>query len=189
VPDPDASEVDSTPPIVYLSQPPSAAEHALAGAVDRHDGDQVPFWMLAKVAERLHLVAAWANRFDMFFRRGRRWAVAGISAALLNLGLVGHFVLTKAEDVGAAGEREAAQRRDADIYRAATEEKITELRLDIRELRAALRKMSGLDPMTPRGSTYPPDSSIPVPPPDKITLLQPEGFPPCLLVDTVPWLL
>lgn len=189
MPDPDATEVDATHPIVYLSQPPVPADHSLAAAVGLHDGAHVPFWMFAKVADRLHLTATWVSRFDTFVRRGRRWAVAGISAALLNLGLAAHYVVTRAEAVGAADERAAAVQRDADIYRTATEEKITELRLDIRELRAALRKMSGLDPITHGRSTYTPDSSIPSLP-DKISLrLKPQGIPSCLLVDTVPWLL
>ncbi|MES2170574.1 MAG: hypothetical protein V4479_07610 [Actinomycetota bacterium] len=188
----DTQSFDASSPAIYLVMPSTPEEHSLAGSVGLHDGEPVPFHMLAKVAGRLHKVSTWASRFDVFMRRGKRWAYAGISAALLNLGIAGHFVIDRAEAVGAADERAAAIQRESERFRNSTDEKINELRLDIRELRAALRRISGTD-LVPQGTRFnPPDSSAPRRRSlDKLSLhlTPPQGLPQCLLLDTaLPWL-
>jgi hypothetical protein len=179
--DDEAQSFDASSPAIYLGLPPTPENHSLAGSVGLHDSAAVPFHMFAKVADRLHKVSTWASRFDVFMRRGKRWAYAGISAALLNLGIAGHFVIDRAEAVGAAEERAAGMARDVERYRAATDERLSDLRSQIQELRTAMYRKSGIDPLPlPR----PPNSGIPRPALDKLALTVLTG-PSCSILDSM----
>lgn len=147
--------IDDNAPATYLNQPPTDEEHLLAEQCDKHDGDSVPFWMLAKVAGRVQRGATWQGKLDAIFARARLWARVALSAAAANLAGVGLYWLHAHDAAVAAGERAAAGDRAFEEYRRITDEKFVELRLDIRELRAALHRLTGVDPLP-----LPPNSDI-----------------------------
>lgn len=145
--------IDNTAPVAYLTQDPTPEETVLAEQVGQHLGAPVPFWMFARLALKQWGVSAWAASRRKMERRLRRWVIAGASIAATNLGGLFVFLYHRADAmaeqqraVGAEQERAAELARDVQRYRDATEETIRELRLDIRELRAAMRKMTGVDP-------------------------------------------
>lgn len=176
--------VDATPPIVYLTQPPSPSEHTLAAALGLHDGAVVPFWMFAKVVERLHLAVAWVSKADAVKRWVRRSLIAGVGAAALNLSAIGGYALHRAAAEATAEEHAAGLARVAEIYRMINDEKIDQLRIEVAQLRSALLKISGIDPLRAPAPT-PSDSAIFLSP-DKFSLNpSPDQGTPCSLVSAL----
>ncbi len=138
-----AEHHQSDDPAVYLVLPPTPEEHILAEQVDLHGGAAVPFWMFSKVAHRLKRQAAWIGQMDGLFRRVRRYTIAGLTALAMNLTAVGGYALHRASQNGASEERAMNLERATQQQRDAVEREIQDLRLDIRELRAAMRKVTG----------------------------------------------
>lgn len=128
-------------PAVYLQQEPTAEERLLAVQAGRHDGDAVPFWMFAKLAVRAAASSLWIGKADVLVRKMRRHALAGLATLAANLAAIGGYALHHAGVSAAADERAIAQERANQDHRDAMEREIQELRLDVRELRAAMRKM------------------------------------------------
>jgi hypothetical protein len=141
---------DDTPPIrlavpehveplaARLRREPTAEERSLAQLVDRHDGAEVPFHMFAKVAIMTDGHERWFDRLERAWRRSRRYVMAGVLSAATSLGSLGLYWLHAHDERVAAAAREAAAQVALDEYRHVTSDKIEQLRLDVRELRAAL---------------------------------------------------
>ena len=139
-------------PSVYLVGEPSAAAKILTQQVNRHSGGETPFWMLAEVAIRQHTQGEWIGEMNGFFRKVRRYAIAGVLALLGNLGLIGGYAVHRIAATAAAEEHAANEERSAQERRDGVEREIQDLRLDIRELRAQMRRLSGADPINPPSS-------------------------------------
>lgn len=169
--------IDDSNPSVYLVREPSDEGRLLAEQCDRHSGAETPFWMLAEVAVKGHRTSQWVGRMDGFLKRARRYVGAAVGAAAINLSALGVYMLHRHDENVAAVERAAAEDRAFDEYRRTTDEKIQELRLDIRELRRELRRL-GL------GGPSAPDSSM-WHTPDKLSSLFDKGPRPCFPLDTV----
>jgi hypothetical protein len=134
--------------IVSLKRLPTPEEHAVAEGVSLHDGAGVPFHMFVKVAMWAHRHENWIAERDDLERKIKRRANAAIgllaTSILTVIGGVAHRLVEEGRDDERAiqAERAALERRDA------LEREIQDLRLDVRELRAAMRRMSGADPTT-----------------------------------------
>lgn len=165
-------EIDVTPPADYLSQEPSPEELRLGKQTDLHGG-AVPWWAFAKAVLRLHSIVVWVARADGLGRSTRKWLAAGITIALANLAGVGVYTVHRIQEAAVADERSAVlQRAVADgriefLQRVAEvtgvlQRQVDELKLDVRELRRALQRLSGRDPL--HGKADPgdpgPDSSL-----------------------------
>lgn len=142
--------VNKDDPASFLRSPPTPEEHALAEHVGLHDGASIPFHMFAKVAVRQGRQAEWIGEMEAMRKWVRRRATAALLALAGNLTLFGGYVLHRVREGGAAEERALNQERAAIERREAMEREINELRLDVRELRAAMRRL-GLGP-DPAGS-------------------------------------
>lgn len=196
-PTPSSSEIDATPPADYLAQDPTPSEQLLGRQADLHDGAAVPWWMFSKVALRLHAIALWVSRADAVAGRTRRWLIAGVTIALANLGGVGVYSVHRIRESAIIEERAAVLRENvaqdrAEILRRLSEmhdlmqRQIDEVKLDVRELRRALHRLSGRDPLP--GSRAPdagdgPDSSLWTEP-DKLSLMRDPGDPARLIFAT-----
>lgn len=142
----DDPAVEPRDPHVYLAQSYEGTdqERDLVEASGLDRGVQVKPVALAAIALRTHSVERWVQNRAAAFRRTRRWVLAGITAAAANLALVGGGIVHRLEEGGAAREHQAIVDRLLLEYRDATEQSIRELRIDIRELRAELRRISGI---------------------------------------------
>jgi hypothetical protein len=136
----------SSDPAIYLPQPTTGDERLLGHVLGLQDDEPAPWRAVAKLAVRVHRQALWTGRIDAIFRRGKRIAIAGIAAAVTNIAALGAYWLHADEARVAEVERATAAREEFAEYRKATEAQTAELRLDIRELRAALHRLSGDDP-------------------------------------------
>lgn len=165
-------DIDVTPPADYLSLPPSAEEHLLARQTDLHSA-LVPWWMFAKVALRLHSIVVWVARADGLAARTRRWLIAGVTIAAANLGGVAVYTVHRIEEGARADERAGALQKRVNDDRAeilmrlsevngALQRQLDDMRQDIRELRRALQRLSGRDPLPDKRRTDPgePESSL-----------------------------
>lgn len=148
--------------IVSLRRDPTPEEHAIAEGVGLHDGAHVPFHMFAKVAGTGHQNARWIKSVDGLMKKARRHALTALGAMALNLAAFGGFLLHRASEDGAAGERAVQVEQRNQERRDALQREIQDLRLDVREIRAALRRMSGVDAPGPQGIESTPD-------PDKVS--------------------
>lgn len=164
--------IDVTPPADYLAQPPTAEEHLLGRQTDLHSA-LVPWWMFAKVALRLHAIVLWVARADGLATRTRRWLIAGVTIAAANLGGVAVYTVHRIEESARADERAGALQKRVDDDRAeilmrlsevngALQRQLDEMRYDIRELRRALQRLSGRDPLPDKRRPDPvePESSL-----------------------------
>lgn len=152
-----------TDPFIYLASPPTEEEQRLAEACNRHSGDHTPFHMLAKVAVRLYRVVIPVERMHAFMRRGQRYVMAAATFAALNLGGIGIWVIDRSNANAVAREHAADVERAIREYREASEREMQDLRTDIRELRAELRRISGAEPAPPGAES--------LTPPDKFSML------------------
>lgn len=181
---PSSTDIDITPPADYLAQDPTPGEQLLGRQADLHDGAAVPWWMFAKVTLRLYRIALWVAGADKMATRARRWLIAGVTMAVANLGGVAVYSVHRIQESAVAEERAAVLRENvvqdraemlrrlADIA-AQMQRQIDELKLDVRELRRALHRLSGRDPLPDRAPDRDPagpDSSLWFPP-DKFSLL------------------
>jgi hypothetical protein len=120
--------------------------------------------MFAKVAVQAERNREWIGGVDDLVKKARRRALAAMGTVAINLTAFVGFLMHRASEDGATTERvvqveqRAAERRDA------LEREIQDLRLDVRELRAAMRRM-GLGPEPPSGDVF-------WPAPDKISVLK-----------------
>jgi hypothetical protein len=153
-----STDIDITPPADYLAQEPTPHERLLGKQADLHDGAAVPWWMFAKVVLRGHAIALWVARADTLSKRTRRWLIAGVTIALANLGGVALYSVHRIQESAVAEERSAVLRQTvaddrAEMLRRIAEmtgllqHQIDELKLDVRELRRALHRLSGRDPL------------------------------------------
>ncbi len=139
-------------PAVFLKSAPSDAGRLLTQQVDRHDGAHVPWWMFSEVAVRQRQLAMWIGAMEGLFKKVRRHAMAGLATLAINLVAIGGYALHRASESGASTERENSLQGE-----------IANLRLDIRALWAAMRRMSGAGPEHPESDIgYSPD-------PDKLS--------------------
>lgn len=144
--------------IVSLLKDPTSEEHAIAEGVGLHDGAHVPFRMFAKLAVTTRRHANWIGSMDGLMKKARRHALGALVALAVNLAAFGGFLLHRAREDGAAGERAVQVEQRNQERQHALEREIQDLRLDVRELRAAMRRMSGADPEHPSSDTnYEPD--------------------------------
>lgn len=164
------AKIDPTPPSEYLLQPPGGAEHLLGQQCDLQPGDPVPFGMFARVALLLHTAVVWVHGADAFAKRTRRQAIAVTMFCVVNMSAIGGYFLHRVQAGAVAEERAVVLERSTREWRDAIERQMREwradmlreidgLRLDVREMRRELRRVSGL----------PPDSTINPAGPDKLT--------------------
>lgn len=135
-----------TDPHIYLPQPPLPAEKELLEALLCETGDPAPAHWVVKVALRLWRQVRWSDRLQAALRRGRRYAMVCASFAAANIGVFGINWLHAHDEHVAEVERAAAADRAEIEYRRVTEQRLNELRQDLIELRASLRKLTGVDP-------------------------------------------
>lgn len=150
--------------IVSLRRDPTPEEHAIAEGVGLHDGAHVPFHMFVKAAMQSERNREWIGGVDDLMKKARHRALAALGALVLNLGAFGGFLLHRAAEDGAASERVVQFEQRAVERRDALEREIQDLRIDVRELRAAMRRMSGADALGPESSEAPMD-------PDRLSVL------------------
>lgn len=129
-------------PLEYLLGSPSEDGKRISSACDRGTGAHTPFWMFAELAQRVYRAASWIGRMDGNFRRTRRYVFAAAGFAAVNLGALATWYLHRVEANAAAQEHSAAIERTIREYHDTEEREIQILREDIRELRAAMRKMT-----------------------------------------------
>lgn len=163
--------VDDSNPSVYLVGEPSREGHILTEQAGAHDGAPVPFWMFAEVALRLFGATSWIGRMDGAWKRVRRYVYLAAGFAAANIGIVGANLVHAHDGRVAAEERAAAGERAFDEYRRVTDDKIEQLRLDVRELRAMLRRIGGGGPDVPTSDIWTA--------PDKLSLID-KGRGQCL---------
>lgn len=121
-------------PAAFLKLPPSDEGKLLTEQADQHAGAATPFWMFAEVAVRQRKTSAWIAERSEVERKIRRRAAAGLAALAANLVLLFGYAAHRLEAGGAAEQRAIEQDRS-----------IQELKTDIRELRAELRRYVGAD--------------------------------------------
>jgi hypothetical protein len=166
-----SSDIDTAPPADYLAQDPTPGEQLLGKQADLHDGAAVPWWMFAKVVVRLHAIAVWVARADTLSKRTRRWLIAGVTIALANIGGVAVYSVHRIQESAVVEERAAVLREkvvqdQVDMLRrlaemnALLQRQLDEIKLDVRELRRALHRLSGRDPLPGDRAPDGPDSSV-----------------------------
>lgn len=133
----------SLDPAIYMVEEPSPGEQRLLDAWDRAAGDPAPAHMVAKLARRGYRRDVWQGKLDGYFRRARRWAIAGVVALATNLTAIGGYLLHRAAEAGAAEERATQQDRSQAEYRRDVRRELDLLRGDVAELRALLFKLTG----------------------------------------------
>lgn len=138
-------DLDDGDPAVYLQQEPTAEERILTEQAGLHYGAGVPMWMFAKLAVRQRRQSRWIASIDGLLRRVKRRARVGLGTLAANLVLLCGYAVHRIEASAAADERLAAQERAFIEYRTSVGSQLMEMRLDIRELRATLHKLSGTD--------------------------------------------
>lgn len=145
-------------PAAFLNLPPSDEGKLLAEQTDIGIGAPVPFWMFAEVAIRTRrLSASDAGRADLE-KKIRRRAAAGLAALAANLVLLFGYAAHRLEASGAAeehaaqveqrlGDRAVQQEQRSLERRDVIEREIEDLRRQLSEIRADLRRLSrGGDP-------------------------------------------
>lgn len=180
-------DIDTTAPADYLAQDPAPEEQLLGKQTDLHDGAAVPWWMFAKVALRVYRIALWVAGADKLATRARRWMIAGVTIACANLGGVAVYSVHRIQESAVEAERAAVLRqtvaddrldmlRRLDKMNELLQRQLDEIKIDVRELRLALHRLSGRDPLPGNRS---PDVHAPVPDssvwsmPDKLSLRLP----------------
>lgn len=151
-------------PAAFLKLPASDEGKLLTEQADQFSGSLVPFWMFAEVAVRQRKTSAWIADRTKIEGKIRRRAAAGLATLAANLVLLFGYAAHRLEAGGAAEERAIQQERAAVERRDTLEREIQDLRIDVRELRAAMRRMSGVDGLGPESSESPLD-------PDRISIL------------------
>lgn len=151
-------------PAAYLKLPSSEEGKLLTEQADQFPGSLVPFWMFAEVAVRQRKASTWIADRAKIEGKIRRRAAAGLATLAANLVLLFGYAAHRLEAGGAAEERAIQQERAAVERRDALEREIQDLRIDVRELRAAMRRMSGADALGPESSETPLD-------PDRLSVL------------------
>lgn len=169
----DGPAIDVKPPAEYLRLEPTPDEKILIEQCDAHSGATVPWWRFSKVVTRVHALSLWVGQMDGTFRRARRFVIAGVSAAAVNLSALGVWYVHRVEAAATASERASELERRLLEYRDAVRQEIQDLRADLREVRADLRRLSGAEPPPAGGPDWPP--------PDKFSLLIPRKGPTCAL--------
>lgn len=135
-------------PAIYLRQQPEPTSpcHLLVEQIGSHDGAHVPMHMLAKVAVRLFRFAEWGERFERWSRTGKKIVAAVAASALASVGGA-YSSCQSAHDARIAREARAeAAERAFQEYRSMMDDKVNELRQDIREIRLLFRKFTGIEP-------------------------------------------
>jgi N-glycosylase/DNA lyase len=135
-------------PAIYLRQQPDPTSpcHLLVEQIGSHDGDHVPMHMLAKVAVRTYRLSEWGERFEKWWRTGKKLVAASAATALASVGGA-YSSCQSAHDARIAREARAeAAERAFQEYRSMMDDKVNELRQDIREIRLLFRKFTGIDP-------------------------------------------
>lgn len=159
---PSETAVESDDPAVYLPQSPTPEEYVLAEQIDLRNGPSIA---AAKVALRQRRQAMWVSRMDGLFRSARRNARAAFATIAINAAGIAGCALHRAAQDGAAEERAAAGERAFLEYRSTVAGQLKDLREDVRELRLALRRISGAP--VPQSD----DADRLLPPPDKVGML------------------
>lgn len=138
------------PLAVRLRKEPTQEERDLAQQVGLSDVQGVPAHMFVKVAVITDRHDRWHDRIDRAWARVRRYVIGAVLAAATSVsGLVIDWLHADEARVAAA-EHAAAGEREFREYRRNVEKEMSELRLDIRELRtrldAALHRLGVAEP-------------------------------------------
>lgn len=137
---------ESNPAIYLHRQQMNDDETALMDALGLHAGASVPAHMFIKLVVIVHELKAIAARVMTGWRIIRWIGVPLIGAVITNATCVGKAAY-EAHDVRVAAEQQRVDdQRAFQVYRDGVEKEIAEMRLDIRELRSMLRKMTGAEP-------------------------------------------
>lgn len=155
-------EVAADLPVHLEHGPPPAAARLMASLV-RGTGDHTPYAHFATLAVIVQHLAGWIGRADGFVRRTRRHLLAGAGIAGVNLAAFGTYALNRHDEAVAARAEAADGARAFSEYRRTTDDRIEQLRLDVRELRRELRRMTGTDASGPNSDIF----HVP----DKVSLL------------------
>jgi hypothetical protein len=142
--------------IVSLSKEPTEDEIAVTEALQQHLGASIPFRMFVRVVTWVHRHGLWIGQKNEFERKIRRRASAGIAALAANLALVFGYAAHRLQASGAAEEHAAqVEQRTTDRAnlqeqrslerRDVIEREIEDLRRQLSELRADLRRLTGTD--------------------------------------------
>ena len=158
--------VDANDPAVFLSKSsPSPEGHQLTEQLDQHTGAPVPFWMFSEAMVKLRWALEWIVSRDKTEGALRRHVRAALLALAGNLVLLGGYAVHRLEANGAAQAHAADQAAAFIEYRESVRREMDDLRHQLSELRADLRRLSGADPVKPNSDIdYNPD-------PDKLSEL------------------
>lgn len=167
--DPVAAPADDQPrpAAIWLRSPPAPTgrEQALAEQVGQHNGAVVPFWMFARLALLFDEHRAWSSGLDVFWARAKRYVWAAALAAAGSVGTLSLNWLHAHDERVAAVEREAANERAFDVYRAGVARDIARIEAQLDQLRAVLLRLGIATPEPPPrpDPDRPPTSDIPDP--------------------------
>lgn len=132
-------------PAIYLTRQMNDDESALMDAVKLHTGAAVPAHMFIKLVLIVHEIHTLAGRVLGGWRLIKWIGVPLIGAVITNATCVGRAAYEAHDAHVAAEQQRLDDQRAFQVYRDGVEREMAELRLDIRELRQLLRKMSGAD--------------------------------------------
>lgn len=141
-------------PAIYLHRQPNDEERALIESLGLHAGAETPLHMFVKLVMIVHELKAIASRVTTGWRIIRWIGVPLIGAVIGNATCVGRAAYEAHDARVAAEQQRVDDQRAFQVYRDGVEKEIAEMRLDIRELRSMLRKMSGADPGPVSSSEY-----------------------------------
>lgn len=148
---------DDTPPIrpaspehveslaARLRRDSTHEERALAEIAGLSDVQGTPARMFVKVALMADHHDRWFDRIERAWKRSKRYVLANVVTAATTLAGIGIWWVHADEARVAEVERAAAGEREFQEYRRNMERDIGELRLDVRELRAALHRLGVAD--------------------------------------------
>lgn len=142
-----APQIDQSPVdlvTVELTRELTREEQLITELCGHHAGAAAPIHMVVKTAIRLHRISVWSAGLSAFFARGRKWLIAGITTAAVNMTGIVVYAVHRVEASGAAQERAANQDR-----------LIQELREDVRDLRRELRRIGGATEPTGAADSIP----------------------------------
>lgn len=132
-------------PAIYLPRPPNDDERALIDAIGLNSVSGVPPHMFVKLVLIVHELKELAGRVLGGWRLIRWIGVPLVGAVVANATCVGKAAYEAHDARVAAEQQRVDDQRAFQVYRDGVEHEMAELRLDIRELRQLLRKISGAD--------------------------------------------
>lgn len=148
--------------IVSLRKEVTTDEIILAEGLGLHQGASIPFRMFARVANWAHQHGLWIGERDDLEKKIKRRANAALgllaTSILTVIGGVAHRLVEEGRSEERAEQQERRRLEDREVWRRESDE----LRRQISELRADLRRLSGADSRPNSDLDYNPD-------PDKLS--------------------